>query len=94
MYQEMREEEEAKEQKKNPPPEPKKKSKITDMDGTVSVFKIVKEAVDDIRRQVEKCEENIRMKFFLSKEQFEPEGSIPGLDFDPFYHPKESHRGL
>lgn len=63
-------------------------SKITDMDGTVSVFKVVKEAVDDIRRQVEKCEENIRMKFFLSKEQFEPEGSVPGLDFDPFYHPK------
>ena len=47
-------------------------SKITDMDGTVSVFRVVKEAVDDIRRQVEKSKDNIRMDFFLSKEQYEP----------------------
>ena len=34
------------------------------------------------------------MDFFLSREQYEPSGSIPGLDFDPFYQPKQAPSGL
>ena len=30
-------------------------SKIMDFDGTINVFKILKESVDNIRRQVDKC---------------------------------------
>lgn len=43
-------------------------SKIMDVDGTINVFKVLKESVDNIRRQVEKCEEKINMDFFLNKE--------------------------
>ena len=31
-------------------------SKVMDMDGTLNVFKVMKNSVDSIRRQVEKCE--------------------------------------
>jgi hypothetical protein len=31
-------------------------SKVMDMDGTVNVFKVLKESVDNIRRQVQKSE--------------------------------------
>ena len=44
-------------------------SKVTDVDGTINVFKVMKESVDSIRRQVEKCDEKINMEFFLSKEE-------------------------
>ena len=42
-------------------------SKVMDMDGTMNVFKVVKESVDKIRRQVEKSEEKLTMDFFLGK---------------------------
>jgi hypothetical protein len=42
-------------------------SKVLDIDGTVNVFKIVKESVDRIRRQVEKSEQKLSMDFFLAK---------------------------
>ncbi len=42
-------------------------SKVLDIDGTVNVFKVVKESVDRIRRQVEKSEQKISMDFFLTK---------------------------
>ena len=46
-------------------------SKVMDMDGTLNVFKIVKESVDKIRRQVEKSEQKLSMDFFLSKQEME-----------------------
>lgn len=62
-------------------------SKVMDMDGTVNVFKVLKESVDHIRRQVEKSEEKLSMDFFLVKEELESEyATMNGLDFDPFYH--------
>jgi len=72
-------------------------SKVMDMDGTVNVFKIVKESVDRIRRQVEKSEQRLSMDFFMSKQDFMPEGSnnkIDELGFDPFYSSSEPQGGL
>ena len=43
-------------------------SKVMDTDGTVNVFKVVKESVDQIRRQVDKSAERLTMDFFLRKE--------------------------
>ena len=63
-------------------------SKVMDMDGTLNVFKIVKESVDKIRRQVEKSEQKLSMDFFLSKQEMEletPGNKINELNFDPFY---------
>lgn len=36
-------------------------SKVMDIDGTLNVFKVLKESVDSIRRQVEKCQEKINL---------------------------------
>lgn len=44
-------------------------SKVMDTDGTVNVFKVVKESVDQIRRQVDKSAERLSMDFFLGKEE-------------------------
>jgi F420-dependent methylenetetrahydromethanopterin dehydrogenase len=60
-------------------------SKVMDMDGTTNVFKVVKESVDRIRRQVEKSEEKLTMDFFLGKESMVVENKMDGLSFDPFY---------
>jgi hypothetical protein len=30
-------------------------SKVMDFDGTINIFKVLKQSVDKIRRQVEKC---------------------------------------
>jgi hypothetical protein len=61
-------------------------SKVTDTDGTVNVFKVVKESVDQIRRQVNKSEEKLSMNFFLAKEELEGgSGGMEELSFDPFY---------
>ena len=46
-------------------------SKCTDIDGTINVYKILKEAVDDLRRQVDKSSPNISMDFYLSKEEMQ-----------------------
>lgn len=43
-------------------------SKVMDFDGTVNVFRIVKESVDMIRRQVDKSEGKLSLDFFLGKE--------------------------
>ena len=40
-------------------------SKCLDVDGTINVFKVLKESVDNLRRQVEKCVPTISMDFFL-----------------------------
>jgi hypothetical protein len=42
-------------------------SKVMDVDGTLNVFKVLKQSVDHIRRQVEKCEEKINLDFFFIK---------------------------
>lgn len=42
-------------------------SKVMDTDGTINVFKIVKESVDKIRRQVDKSESKLSMDFFMTK---------------------------
>ena len=70
--------------------------KVMDMDGTVNVFKIVKESVDHIRRQVEKSEQRLTMDFFMSKQEFMPEGGnkMDELGFDPFYSQSEPSGGL
>ena len=60
-------------------------SKVMDMDGTTNVFKVVKESVDRIRRQVEKSEEKLTMDFFLGKESMVVENKMDELSFDPFY---------
>jgi hypothetical protein len=36
-------------------------SKVTDFDGTTNVFRILKDSVDKIRRQVEKCEKKLSL---------------------------------
>jgi hypothetical protein len=70
-------------------------SKVMDTDGTVNVFKVVKESVDQIRRQVDKSAERLSMDFFLGKEELEPAGrGMEELDFDPFYQLKENPGGL
>lgn len=43
-------------------------SKCIDFDGTLNVFKILKESVDSLRRQVDKSEQNISLDFFISQE--------------------------
>ncbi len=60
-------------------------SKVMDMDGTINVFKIVKESVDRIRRQVEKSEQKLSIDFFLGKEEMMTESKMDELCFDPFY---------
>lgn len=42
-------------------------SKCMDIDGTVNVFKVLKESVDSLRRQVDKSLPNISMDFYLCK---------------------------
>ena len=70
-------------------------SKVMDMDGTLNVFKIVKESVDMIRRQVEKSEQKLTMDFFLSKQDILPGAhKMDELGFDPFYSPSEPSGGL
>jgi hypothetical protein len=69
-------------------------SKVMDMDGTMNVFKVVKESVDRIRRQVQKSEEKLSMDFFLAKEEIEGEQRMDELSFDPFYHKEEQRGGL
>lgn len=65
-------------------------SKVMDFDGTINTFKIMKESVDNIRRQVHKCETKLDMQFFCCKEELhELSKSIDGVNFDPFYSSKE-----
>ena len=46
-------------------------SKNLDVDGTTNVFRILKQAVDQMRRQVEKCEEKITLDFYQMKEDLQ-----------------------
>lgn len=48
-------------------------SKCIDFDGTLNVFKILKESVDSLRRQVDKSEPNINMEFFVAQEDMQTE---------------------
>ena len=34
-------------------------SKVADFDGTINIFKILKQSIDNIRKQVDKCEPKI-----------------------------------
>lgn len=36
-------------------------SKVTDFDGTINIFKVMKQSVDILRRQVDKCEPKVGM---------------------------------
>lgn len=60
-------------------------SKVTDFDGTINVFKVMKESVDSIRRQVQKSETKLGMSFFCAKEELNEPKPIDGMGFDPFY---------
>ncbi len=42
-------------------------SKVMEMDGTMNVFKVLKNSIDSIRKQVDKCEKKIQLPFFFSK---------------------------
>jgi hypothetical protein len=42
-------------------------SKVMDFDGNINNFKIFKNSVDSIRKQVEKCQSSIGMEFFCYK---------------------------
>jgi hypothetical protein len=42
-------------------------SKVMECDGTMNTFKVLKQAVDGIRRQVEKSEEEIGLTFYYCK---------------------------
>lgn len=44
-------------------------SQSLDYDGTINVFKVIKEAADQVRRQVEKCQDKISLEFFTLKEE-------------------------
>ena len=48
-------------------------SKCMDFDGTLNVFKVLKESVDSLRRQVDKSEPNICMDFFITQEDMQSE---------------------
>ena len=65
-------------------------SKVMDFDGTINTFRILKNSVDRVRRQVEKGESFLGMNFFCCKEEMhEPGALIDGMNFDPFYSGKE-----
>jgi len=34
-------------------------SKVTDFDGTINIFKVLKQSIDAIRKQVDKCQPKI-----------------------------------
>ena len=55
-----------------------------DVDGTINVFKILKESVDSMRRQVDKSLPNISMDFYLCKEEMQENIINEELGFDPF----------
>jgi hypothetical protein len=59
-------------------------SKCMDIDGTLNVFKVLKESVDSLRRQVDKSEQNITMDFFLGKEEMQENEFAQEIGFDPF----------
>ena len=59
-------------------------SKCMDIDGTINVYKILKESVDSLRRQVEKSSPNITMDFFLCKEEMQESIIAEEIGFDPF----------
>ena len=65
-------------------------SKVMDFDGTINTFRVLKNSVDRVRRQVEKGEPLLGMNFFCCKEEMhEPGALIDGMNFDPFYSSKE-----
>ena len=43
-------------------------SKVMDFDGTINTFRVLKNSVDRVRRQVEKGENFLGMNFFCCKE--------------------------
>ena len=46
-------------------------SKVMDFDGTINTFRVLKNSVDRIRRQVEKGENLLGMHFFCCKEEMQ-----------------------
>ena len=60
-------------------------SKVTDFDGTINVFKVLRESVDAIRRQVHQNDAKLGMSFYCSKEEMNEPKPIDGMGFDPFY---------
>lgn len=64
-------------------------SKVTDFDGTINIFKVLKQSVDNLRKQVDKCQPKIGMEFYCCKEEMnEPQSFIDGMIFDPFFNQK------
>ena len=64
-------------------------SKCLEVDGTINVFKILKETVDGLRRQVEKSEPNINIDFYISKEEMQESSFMNEVGFDPFVNKPE-----
>ena len=73
-------------------------SKCIDFDGTLNTFKILKESVDSLRRQVDKSQKNINMDFFISQEDMETEGQanlyMEEIGYDPFTQKLKNTEGL
>ena len=63
-------------------------SKCVDFDGTLNIFKILKESVDTLRRQVEKSDQNISMDFYICQEDMQtteqPNLYMEEIGYDPF----------
>lgn len=67
----------------------------TDFDGNLNVFKVKKQSVDELRRQVEKSEQKINMDFFMGKQSLpENSASFGDIGFDPFISKGEPSQGL
>ena len=68
-------------------------SKCLDVDGTINVFKVLRESVDSLRRQLDKCSQTITMDFFLTKEEMQENSIVEEIGFDPFTS-KQTSEGL
>lgn len=60
-------------------------SKVSKWDGAISSFKVLREAVDELRRQVQRSEKKVSMNVFCTKEDLKSNNFIDGVDYDPFY---------
>lgn len=65
-------------------------SKNIGVDGAISVFRIVKESVDALRRQVEKCLPTIALDFYEAKEELEETNFMLEIGYNPFLE-KDAH---
>lgn len=60
-------------------------SKVANWDGALNSFKVLRGAVDDLRRQVQRKEKKVSLDVFCSKEELKDSAFIDGVNYDPFW---------